>query len=79
MKAMETMAKSLKKQLKTITRVTFLWGGVFAVVSIAQPIAFAMVLLLFHWFSDVFTPLSMVCNGFHCFLNGFTVVFFDFQ
>ena len=51
----------------------------FAMVSIAHPTVFAMVLLLFHWFSDVFTPLSMVCNGFHCFLNGFTVVFFDFQ
>ena len=44
-----------------------------------HPIIFAMVLLLFHWFCNVFTPLSMVCNGFHCFLNGFIVVFRDFQ
>ena len=59
--------------------VSIAFSMVFAVVSIAHPIVFAMVLLLFHWFCNVFTPLSMVCNGFHCLLNGFTVLFFDFQ
>ena len=47
--------------------VSIAFSIVFAVVSIAHPIVFAMVLLLFDWFCNVFTPLSMVCNGFHCF------------
>ena len=39
---------------------------VFAMVFI-HPFMFAMVSLLFHWFCNAFTPLAMVCNGFHCF------------
>ena len=62
---------------------------VFAVVSIAHPIVFAMVSLLFDWFCNVFTPLSTVCNGFHCFsmvllwssliFNAFAIFSFLFQ